>query len=411
MIIKIKIDHYDHRSVAQAIYDKVTTLELMSKLHNWDVTKLPAVLLADPEYQIIKRQYGADPYSAPFHTIEELRAAHPKLRYAYKVIVGLGQTKEGTSGYASPLRRFRFRLSRTPNSTPSVTHASRLVEREITIDTDDYRSIAQAIRDKITTPELMAAINGWNLIDDSIVQPGWYADDGNKESYHKSAHDGAEAAQDYVKGGDWDDVGGAVQMRVWRKGIDSDGDQTQVEVEHHLIDLPVDENVLVKDVAISDRSFDSRDAYISALKERLVVLRQGLGEYEHETANEVIKKELGVDVAQGWDNVGNTHKSTDDDIDAIIDSIQLRIAFVGSLKSYLIDLWDGLSQHEYEAANEAIEKELGVDVTQGWKNVAYTRKTTDDQVDEIIKRIEADIIELMRPVENDDVADSSPSRG
>jgi len=40
---------------------------------------------------------------------------------------------------------------------------------------------------------------------DCLVLPGWVADDGNAEVYYPHAESGAEAAQEYIDGGDWGD--------------------------------------------------------------------------------------------------------------------------------------------------------------------------------------------------------------
>lgn len=101
-------------------------------------------------------------------------------------------------------------------------------------------SAAAAIAAGETTIEQIAAETGWPTVDECLVpEPQmWHADDGNAEvvEEHGSAQ---EAAQKYVDGGDWDNADETtwITVRVWREGIDSDGDICRVDEERIKITL------------------------------------------------------------------------------------------------------------------------------------------------------------------------------
>jgi hypothetical protein len=92
--------------------------------------------------------------------------------------------------------------------------------------------------------ERIATETGWPIIDDCLVpEPDmWHADDGNAEvvEAHKS---GRAAAQAYVDGGEWGDVGSGVtiDVLVWREGIDGEGDIVRVGEQEHSITILPDE--------------------------------------------------------------------------------------------------------------------------------------------------------------------------
>lgn len=98
------------------------------------------------------------------------------------------------------------------------------------------------------TPSDVAAALGLSVGEDehgdvAVVLPGgWRADDGNAE-LGIDAESGAEAAAEYVRGGEWGERRETtwVHVRTWRRGLalDDDGDVVEVEVsrEDHRIDV------------------------------------------------------------------------------------------------------------------------------------------------------------------------------
>lgn len=94
-----------------------------------------------------------------------------------------------------------------------------------------------------TTPEAICdAVDGISCIDDCVVidDTPWTADDGNAPlEYDYDSYDSPrDVARQYVEGGDWgDDLDGAVNVHVFRWGIDSDGADCAVEESEHDIDL------------------------------------------------------------------------------------------------------------------------------------------------------------------------------
>lgn len=80
-----------------------------------------------------------------------------------------------------------------------------------------------------------------------VIAAGYVADDGNCEVEYADAESAAEAAQDYVDGGVWDDVDSTswIHVYAWRRGyvLDEDGDLVQLTIdrEAHTIEIEPDE--------------------------------------------------------------------------------------------------------------------------------------------------------------------------
>jgi hypothetical protein len=78
-----------------------------------------------------------------------------------------------------------------------------------------------------------------------VIVPGYYADDGNAEIEFPYSDCGLEAAQEYVKDGDWGEVEKTfwVDVKVWRIGIfTEDGGIQQVPIEEESFTIPIDPN-------------------------------------------------------------------------------------------------------------------------------------------------------------------------
>jgi hypothetical protein len=105
-------------------------------------------------------------------------------------------------------------------------------------------SAAAALAAGETTVQSIAAETGWPLIDDILIpEPNmWHANDGNAEiiEEHDSAH---EAAQSYVDDGTWGDTSETqwISVRVWREGIDEDGDIVCVDEESSKVTIEAEE--------------------------------------------------------------------------------------------------------------------------------------------------------------------------
>lgn len=125
----------------------------------------------------------------------------------------------------------------------------------ITIDSGDEESIRAAIGAGLATPESMAR---WLSEQDGgytdavceddilILEPDtWHADDGNAE-IECEVDSAQEAAEEYVRDGEWGDEGGSVSVRVWRVGIDADGDRVDVDEEWITVDIPPDHDALIR---------------------------------------------------------------------------------------------------------------------------------------------------------------------
>lgn len=114
-------------------------------------------------------------------------------------------------------------------------------EKKLTIDANDVKSLQEAIREGITTPELLA-----DWLDDAeldgdvlVLQLGtWHADDGNCELTFE-CDTGEEAATRYVKGGDWGVTNSTtwVNVSAWQTGIDADGDLVRMYEEWHKVTI------------------------------------------------------------------------------------------------------------------------------------------------------------------------------
>ncbi len=78
----------------------------------------------------------------------------------------------------------------------------------------------------------------------TIPKPNeWHASDDGNALIIGEFDSGLKAAEDYVSEGEWGDRSetGWVTVRVWREGIDADGDTVQVDVARHKITLEAEE--------------------------------------------------------------------------------------------------------------------------------------------------------------------------
>lgn len=126
----------------------------------------------------------------------------------------------------------------------------------ITIDSRDIESIKAALAAKVATPASMAAwlyslSDGYAYAvcedDVLIVEPdSWHADDGNAEITCEDSS-AQEAADEYVRGGEWGNDGGSVDVRVWRDGIDASGEDVETDEEWITVDIPQDEEALIEE--------------------------------------------------------------------------------------------------------------------------------------------------------------------
>lgn len=111
---------------------------------------------------------------------------------------------------------------------------------EITIDPDDLESLAEAIAAGVTTLELLDAWigTGAEIVDDCLVLNDGkiYADDRNAEIEYDDLTP-AEAAQEYVRDCDFDDVASTdwVTVYTYRKGVDESGEIVHIGEERHKI--------------------------------------------------------------------------------------------------------------------------------------------------------------------------------
>jgi len=135
-------------------------------------------------------------------------------------------------------------MSTTPNQT------DRIITLDLRPDCLDAGQIAAAIWMGITTPELIAAVTGCELVDGAVVIDGaWFADDNNSE-VKTTADNGEDAAQAYVDGGDWTDEAGQgceIVVTVWQYAVDADGDYVRVNEDRHAITIKPDHDKLIKD--------------------------------------------------------------------------------------------------------------------------------------------------------------------
>lgn len=139
---------------------------------------------------------------------------------------------------------------------------------------DDIKSL---LASGLCTPVQIANAGGLELTtDDSVILPGWWANDGNQEVHYPDALSGEEAAQEYMDGCDWpepeeedaDEDGngqsvsadaGSLSIYAWRVCIDSDGDESECDGEDHDIDYPVDHEKMIRSVAGDNSCGDSPD--------------------------------------------------------------------------------------------------------------------------------------------------------
>jgi len=109
----------------------------------------------------------------------------------------------------------------------------------------DEAAVKAIIFAGISTPQILAElIDDAELVDDCLVlSPGeWHADDGNAEITGEFDN-GEEAAESYVRGGDWgeDSKTHWIEVRVWREGVDANGDVAEVDEESHTITVEASE--------------------------------------------------------------------------------------------------------------------------------------------------------------------------
>lgn len=83
-----------------------------------------------------------------------------------------------------------------------------------------------------------------DVIEITVIDDGWFADDGNAEVHYRRATSGAEAAQDYVDDGDWGEREETdwVKVRAWRavEGVDAEGNTYSGvwQEDTHTVELP-----------------------------------------------------------------------------------------------------------------------------------------------------------------------------
>jgi len=149
------------------------------------------------------------------------------------------------------------------------------IKIELTLQSaDDIKSLLVCC---LCTPVRIANAGGLELTEDnSVILPGWWADDGNQEVHYPDADSGAEAAQEYMDGCDWpaheeecaDEDGngqsaksgaGSLSIRAWRVCLDIDGDESECDSEWHDIDYPVDHEKMIRSVAGDNSCGDSPD--------------------------------------------------------------------------------------------------------------------------------------------------------
>ncbi len=114
-----------------------------------------------------------------------------------------------------------------------------------------------------------------------LVDPGiWHADDGYAEMEFE-VECGADAAQEYVDGGDWGDdcdTTSWVHVRVWREGIDETG-AVRVDAESHRIAI---EPIAPDCIDGHDHEWISPHSIVGGIKENPGVWGHGGGVIIHE---------------------------------------------------------------------------------------------------------------------------------
>lgn len=104
------------------------------------------------------------------------------------------------------------------------------------------KAIRYLLAEGISTPEQICdCVSGVTLVEDCVLldDAPWVADDGNSSvEYAVADYNADDAAKQYVEDGDWgSDLSGSINVSVWRVGIDSDGDDCNVEEDDFDIDL------------------------------------------------------------------------------------------------------------------------------------------------------------------------------
>jgi len=121
-------------------------------------------------------------------------------------------------------------------------------ENFVTINLGDIESVAAAIRDGITTVELMAEYLDVDLVEDCLVLPGarWVcteADAPSDEETYPASMDAEEAAQEYVSTVTWGDGSEPVDVcvRVGLQAITEEGEVTSVAEQHVEVHIEAEE--------------------------------------------------------------------------------------------------------------------------------------------------------------------------
>jgi hypothetical protein len=119
------------------------------------------------------------------------------------------------------------------------------MSEKITIEATN-ESISEAIKAGVTSPEL---VDGWlgtaaELVEDAVVinLTTWGARDLGGGKIEVECDTAQEAAQEFVDGGEWGENKETfwVDVRVWRNGVNADGEI--VAVDEETITIEVDPN-------------------------------------------------------------------------------------------------------------------------------------------------------------------------
>lgn len=87
-----------------------------------------------------------------------------------------------------------------------------------------------------------------------LMDATWRADDGNAE-IDTGADCAQDAAEEYVRGGEWGNDGGSVSVSVWQDAIGADGQDVRVNEECITVDIEQDRSSLIAD-ACRESSID-----------------------------------------------------------------------------------------------------------------------------------------------------------
>lgn len=153
-------------------------------------------------------------------------------------------------------------------------------DTSVTIDLTSTSSIRAALADGTTSPkllvELIPAAEYDSETDSIVLRPHrWHADDDNAEVIYDDIC-GADAAQAYVDEGDWGEDDGRtswVTVRVWRLGIDPEGDLVRVDEASHKIAINPCEPECTED----DHDWQSPHEIVGGIKENPGVWGSGGG--------------------------------------------------------------------------------------------------------------------------------------